>query len=380
MHGYITRHLEEKIKNHLQDYPVVALLGPRQVGKSTTAKKIIKDNIYLDLELPSDLNKLTDAEAYFEQNKNKLICLDEIQQAPNIFKIIRAMVDKTNNAGQFLILGSASRDLIKQSSETLAGRISYLELTPFSILEIKKENIRKHWSRGGLPLSFLAKSKELSYNWRINYIRSFLERDIPQLGFNIPAKTLQRFWTMLAHVHAQTLNASKLADSMGVSSHTIKSYIDILEQTFLVRTLLPYEKNIKKRIIKSPKVYLRDSGLLHALLGIEDENDLFGNPIYGASWEGYCIENILTNLNKYNAYFYRTSHGAEIDLILEKGENKIAIEFKSSKSPKLSKGFYSSSKEIQPTDSYIVAPVDSSYPYGKGITVIGLKELIHKYL
>ena len=349
MHGNILkRALKPVLEERLNHYPVVALLGARQVGKSTLARQIaeeLKDqeNIcYLDLERTSDLNKLSDPEAYFIENSDKLICLDEIQRLPEIFPLIRSLVDAKGGNRQFLILGSASRELIRQSSESLAGRVSYLELTPFTFLEIpeyeQKHYWKKHWLRGGYPRSWLATSDGRSYQWREDYIRSFLERDIPQLGFNIPANTLGRFWRMLAHVSGQTLNSSKLADSMGVSAHEIRKYVDLLEQTFVLRVLLPYEGNVKKRLIKSPKIYIRDTGILHALLEIENRDQLFSNPIYGASFEAYVIENILVSIQSQNgpqwrSYFFRTSNGAEIDLVLEKGQQRIAIEIKSSATP-----------------------------------------------
>ena len=236
-------------------------------------------SVYLDLELKSDSSKLTEPELYFEHHKDKLICLDEIQLAPEIFRTIRGVVDKRNT--QFLILGSASRDLIRQSSESLAGRIAYIEIMPFLLQEVGQNNFKKLWVRGGFPRSFLAKDDTTSTKWRENYIRTYLERDISQLGFNIPSKNLERLWIMLAHSHGQILNLSKLASSLGVSAHTVRSYISTLEQTFLVKTLTPFESNIKKQYIKSPKVYIRDTGLLHTLLNLENFEDLFGNSIFG---------------------------------------------------------------------------------------------------
>ncbi len=300
MHGYRERNIFNSIIKRLHSNPSVALLGARQVGKSTLAERIIGEfphAIYLDLERPSDLNKLSNAEAFFQQYKDKMICLDEIQRAPELFAILRSVIDRNKNNAQFLLLGSASRDLIRQSSESLAGRISYLEITPFSRAESKEFDINQLWLRGGYPRSLLNADDESSFQWREDYIRTFLERDIPQLGFNVPANTLGRFWRMLAHSHGQTLNASKLADSMGVSAHTIRKYIDLLEQTFVVRALKPWSGNIKKRLIKSPKVYIRDSGLMHALLDIESMDQLFSHPVYGSSYEGFVIENILTQLH-----------------------------------------------------------------------------------
>jgi uncharacterized protein len=300
--------------------------------------------------------------------------LDEIQRKPNLFEILRAVVDKTEQ--KFLILGSASRDLIRQSSETLAGRIAYLNITPFTVNEIPEIELKTHWLRGGYARSLLAKNDVISFDWRLNYIRTFLERDIPQLGFNIPATTLQRLWQMLAHNQGQTLNSAKLGGSLDRSANTVRHYIDILEQTFLLRTLSPYSVNVKKRLVKSPKVYLRDSGLLHALLDIESMNDLMGHPVYGASFEGYIIENILANLPRWKAYFYRTTGGAEIDLVLSKGSQIIAIEIKASTAPKASKGFWSSCNDIKATRKYIVGAVDDAYPIKNDTWVCNVNELI----
>ena len=383
MQGYIERtQLTKRLKKLLDNYPAVAILGARQVGKSTMAKKFLsrwkKKSLYLDLQLPKDRNKISDPEAFFEFNKQSLICLDEIQYKPHLFQILRGVIDQRKRNGQFLILGSASRDLIQQSSETLAGRIAFLNITPFDIEEIGKGKFHKHWLRGGYPLSFLAKNDSLSLDWRYNYIRTFLERDIPQMGFNIPAKTLERFWKILSHSQGQTLNSSKLGDILGKSSHTIKNYIDILEQTFILRTLQPYIKNIKKRIIKAPKVYIRDTGLLHALLDIETGNELFGHPVYGISFESYTIENICHHLPKWNPYFYRTSSGAELDLILEKAGKKIALEIKASSSPKPSRGFWNAIKDIKANKKYIIAPVAEPYPIQDGVTVTPLSNFLKK--
>ena len=375
MHGYKKRNMSDEIVSRLHSNPAVALLGARQVGKSTLAEMVIEkfpDAMYLDLERPSDLNKLADAEAFFQQFPDRMICLDEIQRAPELFAVLRSVIDRGKRNGQFLLLGSASRDLIKQSSESLAGRISYLEITPFIRTEAKDVDVSRLWLRGGYPRSLLSKGDAESFQWREDYIRTFLERDIPQLGFQIPANTLGRFWRMLAHSHGQILNASKLADSMGVSAHTIRKYIDLLEQTFVVRALRPWAGNTKKRLIKSPKIYIRDSGLLHALLEIESMDQLFSHPVYGASFEGFVIENILAQLPRWRASFYRTSNGAEIDLILEKAGRTVAIEIKSSTSPKLSKGNWSAFSSLQPDRCYVVAPVDCAYPVDEKVMTMSL--------
>lgn len=379
MHKIIKRDCTPTVIHRLKNNPAVALLGARQVGKSTIAEIVIKEfpgAKYLDLERPADLNKLTDPEAFFNQFKNCLICLDEIQRMPEIFPILRGHIDRQKRNAQFLILGSASRDLIKQSSESLAGRISYLEITPFTQNEAFFLNSGSYWLRGGYPRSSLADDDETSIQWREDYIRTFLERDIPQLGFRIPANTLSRFWRMLSHSHGQLLNSSKLAGSMGVSSHTIRKYIDILEQTFVLRVLPPFSTNIKKRLIKSPKVYIRDSGLLHSLLQIETMDDLFAHPIYGSSYEGMVIENIVSQLPRWQPSFFRTARGSEIDLILTKGRKTIAIEIKSSTSPRLSKSFWNSIDNIQPDVSLIIAPVEEEYPLDKKVMVKPLHQFI----
>jgi len=379
MQGYRERSVLSDIIKRLQANPAVALLGARQVGKSTLAEMVIEqfpDALYLDLERPSDMNKLTDPEAFFQQFPDRLICLDEIQRAPELFVVLRSVIDRNKRNGQLLLLGSASRELIKQSSESLAGRIAYLEISPFNRTETIDVDVNRLWLRGGYPRSLLNVDDEASFQWREDYIRTFLERDIPQLGFNIPANTLGRFWRMLAHSHGQTLNASKLADSMGVSGHTIRKYIDLLEQTFVIRTLQPWSGNTKKRLIKAPKVYIRDTGLLHALLDIESMEQLFSHPVYGASFEGFVIENILSQLPRWQASFYRTSSGAEFDLVLEKSSKRVAIEIKASTSPKLGRGNWSALETLQADQSFVVAPVDVAYPLQGGVMVMPLDDVI----
>lgn len=379
MQRYIHRNLTKDIQRRLREMPAVAILGPRQCGKSTLAKRIVsrvENSLYLDMEKTSDLNKLRDPEAFFDLNRGRLICLDEIQRVPELFSPLRSIIDEQGINGQLLMLGSASRDLIQQSSESLAGRISYLELTPFEIDELDHHSLRSLWLRGGFPRSFLAGSDRASYEWREDFIRTFLERDIPQLGFAIPARSMERLWRMCAHSHGQTLNSSKIGSSLGVSHHTVRSYIDILAETFLLRILPPFEANLKKRLIKSPKVYVRDSGLLHALLDIEDQNDLLGNPVYGASWEGLVLESIISKTPGWRHAFYRTASGVEIDLILSKGQRTIGIECKVATAPRPTRGFWQARDDLQLTETYIVAPVESSYPIEKGVQVVSLLDLL----
>lgn len=373
MKTYVDRVIEGEVEQRLQEFPVVAILGPRQCGKSTLARKVVKTKpsaVYLDLELPSDLNRLDDAEAFLRANNDRLVCIDEIQQRPNLFPVIRGICDITGREGQLLILGSASPELLRQTSESLAGRIAYLDLTPFLISETGAEMLRQHWLRGGFPDSFLAASDDASIVWRQNFIRTYLEQDIPSLGFNITTQTMQRLWSMLAHSSGQLLNMAKLAGSLDVSAPTVKTYIDILEKTYMVRVLRPLHSNLKKRLVKTPKVYLRDTGILHALLGIESQNVLFGHPSYGGSWESYALEQVCSAMPTWTPSFYRTEKGAEIDLILQKGNRQMACEFKASSAPKVTRGFHQAVKDLGIDQAFVVAPLpdETSYPLKDGIT------------
>ncbi len=385
MQDYIIRKTQAIIKEILQDFPVVALLGPRQCGKSTLARHILTpltETVYLDLERPSDLRKLDDPELFLEHHTGDLVCLDEIQRKPDLFPVLRSIVDDRRRNGQFLILGSASRDLIKQSSESLAGRICFIELSPFTMLELlpNRDDVgylsKTLWSRGGFPRSYLARNDAVSYRWRESFIRTYLERDIPQLGFNIPAITLRRLWTMLAHNHGQIFNASRIGEALGLSHTTVRKYLDLLSQTFMVRVLQPIRQNIGKRIIKSPKVYVRDSGILHALLDLETLDDLFGHPACGVSWEGFVIENILASFPGWNPYFYRTSYGTELDLVLEKGNKRIAVECKKSTAPRVHRGFWTSLNDLHIDEAWIIAPVKETYPVGDNVHVCSLHDFL----
>ncbi len=386
MQEKIKRRIKHKILKRLEHNPVVALLGARQVGKSTLAREILQKYpgaILIDLEKPAQRMQVEkDVELFLQENRGKLICFDEIQLLPEVFKTLRGYIDDAGTNGQFLILGSASRDLIKQSSETLAGRIAYLEITPFDLLEVCEEgySANEHWFKGGYPKSLLQEDLGESIEWREDYIRTFLERDLPQLGFNIPATTLDRFWRMLAHCHGQLVNYSTLGKSLDVTHHTIKSYIDILEETFVIRTLKPFFTNEGKRLVKSPKVYIRDTGLLHSLLNIDDFNSLLGHPVTGTSFESYVIENIVNIFPRWNAFFYRDSSGNEVDLVLEKGLKKIAIEIKSSTAPKIEKGFWNSMKFLKPDEMWCIAQVDSKYPGGDGLWITNLELFLKEKL
>ncbi len=372
MHGYIKRMKEEKLHSALSRSPAVAILGPRQSGKSTTAKMLLKDipSVYLDLQDRVDRNKLLEPELFFDRYRDKLICLDEIQLLPEFFSTLRSEIDKDRRPGRFLILGSASRDLIRQSTESLAGRIAYIDLTPFILKEVTGTSTWSDiWLRGGFPESVLAQNDADSFDWRLDFIRTFMERDIPNLGFNIPVPIIERLWMLLAHYHGQTVNYHKLSTSADISIPTLKKYLAILEQTYMVRLLPPAETNLKKRLIKSPKIYLRDSGILHALLDIEAYDYLLANPIAGMSWEGFVIENILTEYDRWKPSFVRTSNGAEIDLILERAGQRHLFEFKLSKAPKLSRGFYELIESMNPKSAWIIAPVEEPYEIKKGVYV-----------
>jgi len=381
-HRYIRRKLEHEVASALKGFPAVAVLGPRQCGKSTLAKKVLASfpsAVYLDLERPSDLRKLVEPELFFNLYRNPLVCLDEVQRVPEIFPVLRSIIDERKRNGQFLILGSASRDLIRQSSESLAGRIAHLELTPFLLSETdrRKTTMTNNWLRGGFPKSLLAGSHAESFRWREQFIHTFLERDIPQLGFQIPAKTLERMWMMCAHQHGQLMNQSQLGQALGVSHTTIRSYLDLLSQTFMIRMLPPYLPNLRKRLVKAPKLYIRDSGILHALLDIHDQGDLLGHPVVGASWEGLVIENVLSELTGWRGFFYRTANGSELDLILEKGRTRIAVECKTSPAPQVTQGFWNAIRDLDISEAWILAPVKEAYPISKGVVTAPPEHFIH---
>ncbi len=381
MHGqYIERALQKEVIACLRDFPAVAILGPRQCGKSTLARNMIQnagETVYLDLELPSDIQKLSEPELFLHQHSGKLICLDEIQRMPEIFPVLRSVIDADRSNSHFLMLGSASPELIKQSSETLAGRIAYLELTPLLHNEItpavQDSALSEYWLRGGFPDSFLARNDESSRRWRDNFIRTFLERDIPQLGFFIPALTLRRVWQICAHNSGQIFNASKLGANIGVSHTTMKKYIDLLTNTFMLRILPPFTPNIGKRLVKSPKIYLRDTGILHALLRIDSFDDLLGHPALGASWETVVLENVITALPGWDAFFYRTAAGAEIDLVLTRGKRKLAVECKASAAPQVSRGFWNGLEDLGIENAWVIAPIQDAYSIARNVTVSSLE-------
>ncbi len=380
----IDRKIRREIENALKRQPAVAIIGPRQVGKTTLAIDIAKDreSLYLDLESYQDREKLGDPIFFFEQYKDKLVILDEIHLMPELFQTLRGVIDKGRREGrkngQFLILGSASIDLLKQSGETLAGRIGYIDMTPLTVSEINPDDIIKLWVRGGFPDSFLGRTDQDSFLIRRDFIKTYLEREIPQFGPRAPAETLERLWMMLAHCQSGMLNASKLASNLSIASRTVGSYVDLLVDLLLFRRLKPLHNNIGKRLVKTPKIYIRDSGLLHALLGIKDYNELAGHPVVGESWEGFVIENILSVAPLgTKASFYRTSAGAEIDLVLEMPAGKIwAIEIKSGIRAKPSKGFYNAIEDIGSDRNFIVYAGKDTYSIAENIEVIPLPNIM----
>ena len=369
----------------LGQFPAVGIIGSRQVGKTTLALMVAESRqdkaVYLDLERPSDLAKLSDAELYLRSVADSLVIIDEIQRRPDLFPVMRSLIDEQRRPGRFLILGSASPALLRQSSESLAGRIVYHELKPFNLQEVgtSTEDINLLLNRGGYPESYLAQSDAASLKWREAFIQTYLERDIPNLGLHIPAVALRRFWLMLAHCQGQLWNASRIAGSLGVDSKTARRYLDVLEDTFMIRQLPPLHANLKKRLVKSSKVYLRDTGLLHALFGIQTHEQLLGHPVAGASWEGWCIEQVLSIVRPNTAaYFYRTLAGAEIDLVLQPpaGEPPIAIEAKFSLDPRPARGFWSALEDLHPARSFIVYPGMEFYPLAENVWALPATQMM----
>ncbi|MCY4321144.1 MAG: ATP-binding protein [Bdellovibrionaceae bacterium] len=385
----IPRIIADKVRQALSYQAVTALIGPRQVGKTSLAHQIAKEYpkaLYLDLEDRNDRNRLSNPVLFFESMEDRLIILDEIHRVPDLFPTLRGVIDKARRRkkakGRFLILGSAGIDLLKQSGESLAGRIAYIEMTPFSPLEVdkKRKAYEQLWLRGGFPNSYLAKSDKESMILRKDFIRTYLERDVSLFGPRIPAEILERLWTMLAHNQACLLNASKLAKSLGLSAQSINRYIDLLSDLFLIRRLRPYHFNIGKRLVKAPKIYIRDSGFVHALLGLESMEQLMGHPVLGMSWEAFVLESLLSILPwRSPAFFYKTSAGAEIDLLIEhKDQTLWAIEIKRSLSPKIERGFYQACSDLKPTQSFIVYAGEDSYPISDQVSAIGLYDMIQK--
>ena len=390
MQGMLQRQIAEKLQAMIAQVPAVVLLGARQVGKTTLAKIIAKDidSIYLDLEAPEDLLKLSDPTSFLSAHADKLVVLDEIQRSPELFPVLRGLIDTNREqgrrAGQFLLLGSASMDLMRQSSESLAGRISYIDMSGLNVAEInaKKDSRQNLWLRGGFPDSYLAADDDSAMDWIENLVRTYLERDVPQMGFRVPAARLRRLWTMLAHLQGETVNYSKLASNLEVDAKTVTNYIEILTDLLLVRRLEPWHTNVKKRLVKSPRYYIRDSGILHRLLGINRFDALLSNPVLGKSWEGFVVENIHSILpSRAETYFYRTAAGAEIDLVIKMPSSEIwAIEIKHGVAPKIGKHYRQTCDDVSATHKYILYGGEDEFPVGNDIKIIslpGLMERIH---
>lgn len=382
-----SRSLRPSLIDELAHVPAVVLLGPRQVGKTTLALDVARQqaSIYLDLESERDRAKLSEPELYLARHLDKLVVLDEVHRAPGLFPVLRGLIDQARREGRrqglYLLLGSASLDLLAQSGETLAGRVSYLELPPLCVAEVGDTGdkaLETLWLRGGFPDSFGATSTARSLQWRLNFIRTYLERDIPQFGPRIAAETLRRFWTMLARHHGGLLNVAQLARNLGVDAKTAHHYLDLLCDLLLVRRLQPWHANVGKRLVKSPKVFLRDSGLVHALLGIDSVDALLSHPVVGASWEGFVLDNLLAcSPAGTQAFFYRTSGGAEVDLLLNlpggDGDGALwAIEVKRSLSPKVERGFHAACADLRPQRKWVIYPGQEAYPLADGIEVAPL--------
>jgi predicted AAA+ superfamily ATPase len=383
----IRRHLAATVGSCLRAWPVVAILGSRQVGKTTLAHMVADDlakaSAYLDLERPGDRARLADPELFLGRQAGKLTILDEVQRLPELFPALRGLVDQRiragERAGHFLVLGSASRDLLRQSSESLAGRIAYLELAPFGLAELdqpkRRSNVDRLWLRGGFPRSYLARSDQESFEWRRQFVATYLERDLPQLGFRLPAEQLRRLWSMLAHGQGAQWNAARLAAGLGVSGNTVRHHLDVLTDLFMVRQLPAWSGNSSKRLVKAPKVYLRDSGIAHQLAGILDGDTLLGHPLCGPSWEGFVIENALARLPAtWRASYYRTSSQAEVDLVLEGPKQQVlAVEIKRSLAPQATKGFHSGFVKLRATRGYFVMPEGEGFPIAPRIEAIPLR-------
>jgi predicted AAA+ superfamily ATPase len=380
--GMYTRSVKAHALKSIKYFPVLAILGPRQCGKTTLAKEIMIDYpsaVYLDMERPSDVRKLEDPELFFNVHSGRLIIIDEIQHRGELFPVIRSFVDQTQRKSPIIVTGSASMDLIRQGGETLAGRITFIDLTPLTVMEVGDIEIIKQWLYGGFPGSLMAPDSELSMEWREQYIRTFVERDLPMLGLKIPAISLQRLLLLMADHHGGIINLSKIGELFGVSHTQMRSYIDFFSGSFLIRVLHPCEPNLKKQLVKTPKIYYRDSGLLHTVLNIEKTDTLLGSTILGESWEGFVIEQVLSSISsRWKASFFRTHKGAELDLVLELGMVRIGIECKSHTAPVVTKGFWIAIDDLQikPGNRWIVCPIDEQYSYKEGAVIGGVRQVI----
>jgi uncharacterized protein len=365
----------QEIRNHLSWSPAVAILGARQIGKTTLAQQIAAEfpkSVYLDLENSQARAKLEQADVFFQAHRDRLIVLDEIQNAPELFSTMRGEIDTDRRNGRFLILGSASFKLLQQS-QSLAGRLALVDMAPLLLSEVHRNfaDIQTLWLRGGFPNSYTAPGDEASWLWRDGFVRHFLNTDLPALGINVEPELMRRFWRMVAHLHGQLFNASGIATSLGVSSPTVTRYLDHLVQSLMLRRLEPFHANLGKRLVKSPKIYVRDSGLLHYLMGIHNINDMMGHPLTGASWEGFCVEQICHHLPAgASVSFYRTAAGAELDVVVETGRQTIGFEIKFSSAPKVSKGFWQACEDIGVDNAYVIAPVQEGWTMANNVQVI----------
>jgi predicted AAA+ superfamily ATPase len=382
----LKRSIEQNLIKTINNFPVTGIIGPRQVGKTTLAKKIAglikKESIYLDLENPRNLVMLSDPMLFFEANIDKCIIIDEIQLMPELFALLRSSVDNKRVSSRFIVLGSASPVLIRESSQSLAGRIAYIELGGFNITEVGNKNLRKLWLKGGFPDAFLESDNEIWEQWLDNFINSYIRRDLPMLGLNVNQSVLRNLWMMTAHINGSVVNFSNLSRSLELSSTTIKKYLGFLENAFLIRQLKPYFFNAKKRLVKSPKVFIRDTGVLHNLLNISSDTDLEGNPAKGSSFEGFVIEQILQSAgSKMGSFYYRTHQGSECDLVLTKSNLPyMAIEIKYSSAPKLTKGNLLSFEDIGAEHNFIVTPDTDDYLINKKTRVCSLQVFLEKYI
>lgn len=385
----IDRYVYADLMDLLDYFPAVGIIGPRQVGKTTLAKSLVlsigADAIYLDLENPRDLNVLSDAVLFFESNTDKTIILDEVQRVPELFPILRSMIDQDRRPARFILLGSATPDIIRDASESLAGRIAYRELYPLNLVEIqttKYPDNTRHWLRGGYPQAFLSATDRRARNWMLNFVRTYMERDLPMLGLQVDVRTIRQLWGMLANTNGDILNYNTISKSLGVSAVTAKKYISFMEDAFLIRLLQPFSSNMRKRIVKSPKVLIRDTGVLHYLMGIDSEDALWRHPQLGNSWEAYCIEQIASILDpEYELFYYRTHHGVECDLVITRGLVKVfAIEIKFSSTPKLTKGMINAFEDIQAEENFVIIPNGISYFLSKNIQVLNINDFIHNTL
>ena len=365
-----------RIHNAIRRSPITALVGPRQCGKTTLARVIAKESesVYFDLESPTDLARLANPTLTL-QSCTGLIIIDEIQHRPDLFGLLRVLADRTPVKAHFLILGSASPSLIKNTSETLAGRIEFVDLSGFDMWEVGVGALEKLWIRGGYPKSFLAGSGDDSRAWRDSFIRTFLERDIPLLGFKISSVTLRRFWTMLAHSHGQVLNSSEIARSLGITDKTVRNYLDILEGTYMVRQLNPWHEDLGKRQVKSPKIYIRDSGLFHSLLSLHNKHSLLGHPKLGASWEGFMLEHLLQVLSPTEAYFWGTHNGVELDLLVLVNGKKIGFEFRWSDAPRITRSMGIALTDLKLTRLWVVYPGTTAYDLDANIRVVPARDV-----